>query len=420
MFSKGRVYLIIALFTIGLLLVIEYNKPRDLNWYPSFVSTHSIPYGTLVFNDIIKNKYSDQVFDIKPSPYDFLTAHADVKGSYLFADRKVEFGDQEINRLLRWVGRGNQLVVASNSFEDYLLDTLQVQTARIYGQIDQLTTHYHELVHPKLARSDPYIFDKNDHEQYFNEFNPNQWRILGTISNAKKINGKYDIGSKPVANIISRKFGKGEVILSTFPEAFTNYFILKDENSTYTSGVLSYIEPFMPVYVDAYHKSGKSQYTSPMHLFLSQPALKWGYYIALIGVLLYIIFEGKRKQRAIEVIRPLQNQTLAFTRTIADLYYKKQDAKSISEYQINNFLQYLKVHFYLGDIAREEDFYNNLASRSHHTTKEIKRLFNLIEQFRNATIVSAHELKILNASIEKFKNKAQTKPSKRLKPATTF
>jgi len=51
--KKFNIYLIIAVFTVVLLLVLQYNKPKDLNWFPSFVSHHKIPFGTYVLNELM-------------------------------------------------------------------------------------------------------------------------------------------------------------------------------------------------------------------------------------------------------------------------------------------------------------------------------------------------------------------------------
>ncbi len=93
-----------------------------------------------------------------------------------------------------------------------------------------------------------------------------------------------------------------------------------------------------------------------MYIFLNRKELKWAYYIALIGCLLYILFEGKRKQRAIAVITPLKNQTLSFVRTIANMYYEKGESTEIAQHKIDYFLEYIRTRFYLQTIKRKEEF----------------------------------------------------------------
>ena len=322
----------------------------------------------------------------------------------MFINEDIKFGETELNRLLDWASKGNSLFIASRDFEDQLLDTLHLNTASLYSGIENVRSHRHHLFNPNLATKDGYLFKKEDYVTYFMEYGTREMTVIGTVANVNKSNTSKEVFN----NVVKCKFGDGEIILSSFPKAFTNYFILKDDNKDYTAGLLSYLDGSRNIYMDNHYKSGKSVYTSPMHIFLNTKELKWAYYLVLIGALIYLIFEGKRKQRAIPVILPLKNQTLAFTRTIADMYYEKREAKPIAEHKIANFLEYIRSRFHLGTIQREKDFYVNLASRSGHSAEEIQRLIAFLEQLRNQVTVTDNELKELNTSIEKFKKRANT------------
>lgn len=402
--KKGSVYIVIALLTVALLMLLQFNTPRKVNWFPSYVSTHKIPYGTFVLSDIMHELFGEKIIPINVPPFDFLSAEKEVQGTYMFINEDVKFGETELNLLLDWTSKGNSLFIASRDFEQKLLDTLHLNTASLYSGIENVRSHRHRLVHPKLGTKDGYVFKKEDYINYFMEYGTREMTIIGTVANLNKSNTSKEVFN----NVIKRKFGEGEIILSTFPKAFTNYFILKDENKDYTAGLLSYLDKSRNIYMDNNYKSGKSVYTSPMHIFLNTKELKWAYYLVLIGALIYIIFEGKRKQRAIPIVLPLKNQTLAFTRTIADMYYERKEAKPIAEQKIINFLDYIRSRFHLGTIQREKEFYVNLASRSGHKVEEIQRLFAFLERLRNQGTVSDNELKELNASIEKFKERAKT------------
>ena len=156
--------------------------------------------------------------------------------------------------------------------------------------------------------------------------------------------------------------------------------------------------------MDNFHKSGKSFYTSPMYLFLNTKEFKWAYYLILIGSLIYIIFEGKRKQRAIPVVTPLKNQTLAFTRTIADMYYEKGQPELMTKHKIDYFLEYLRsrLHVSTQNLA-DETFLRNLALRSNMELEDVKNLMALIGKLKAKQHVTETELKDLNKKIQAFK-----------------
>ncbi|WP_047414274.1 DUF4350 domain-containing protein [Cellulophaga sp. Hel_I_12] len=404
MLKKNLVYIIIGTLTFALILFLEYNKKEEINWFPSYVTHHKIPFGTKVLSDIIQTKFKS-IQEVERPPFEFLKNNSDTTSTYLFVNNSVSFGDDELADLLEWTAKGNTLFIASSNFEDSLLDTLGLATESLFGDEGLAHEFQHKLVNPNLALKRNFSYEKSYSTMYFSALDTLNSIVVGEVSNASDENNDFEIHP----SIIKQDFGAGTLILSTFPIAFTNYFILKDENSAYTAGLLSYLDWEQPLYIDTYYKSGKKFYTSPMYIFLNTKELKWAYYLILIGVLLYVIFEGKRKQRAIPVVNPLVNQSLAFTRTIADMYFEKGERSAIANHKIAYFLEEIRTNFYLNTETQNEEFYKNLAARSHHSFEEIEALFNLINSVKNKTILTDDALIALNSSLEKFKAKAHGK-----------
>lgn len=404
MSKKNNTYIIIIVATIALMMALQYNKPKDLNWFPSYVTQHKIPYGTYVLNELMGQLFSNTQ-QVSQPPFEYLSDNFDAHGTYFMINDNIEFGRSELELLLDWTAEGNTLFIASSSFEEILLDTLNLSTSGLFAGFGDEQKQIHQLVHPKLNPEELYPFAKNDYSNFFKTIDTLNTTVVSLVDNYEDslaVNKKHFDG-------IRQDFGEGEIILSTFPKAFTNYFILKDSNREYTVGLLSYIDSSRPVYIDNHYKAGKKFYTSPMYIFLNTKEFKWAYYLVLIGALVYVLFEGKRKQRAIPVVTPLKNQTLAFTRTIAGMYYEKGQRRPIAEHKIDQFLEYIRSQFYMGTVSREEEFYRNLASRSSHTLEEIKKLFTFLDTIRNKNEISDADLQKLNTSIEKFKHKADGK-----------
>ncbi|WP_339713240.1 DUF4350 domain-containing protein [uncultured Kriegella sp.] len=403
--KKANVYIVISVFTLIVLMLLQYSRPKEINWFPSFVSQHKIPFGTFVLNDVMEKMFQGQTQQVNKPPFEFLNAEENNAGTYFFVNDKVEFGEAELHTLLDWTSKGNTLFIASAGFEEQLTDTLHLKTSGLYADFGEEQKQRHRLTNPQLQSEDGYIFDKDSHSLYFKSIDTLNTKIVGEVSSVSK----NDSLAKKQCNVLRQSFGQGQIILSTFPKAFTNYFILKDNNKNYTAGLLSYLDASQPIYVDNHYKSGKSFYTSPMYIFLNTKEFKWAYYLVLFGALLYVVFEGKRKQRAIPVVMPLQNQTLAFTRTIADMYFEKGEQKSIIEHKIAYFLEYIRTHFYLNTLKQDDVFYQHLAMRSNHSKEEIIALFSYIDQLNASTEPTDDALKKLNSLIEKFKAKAHGK-----------
>ena len=144
----------------------------------------------------------------------------------------------------------------------------------------------------------------------------------------------------------------------------------------------------------------------------SNKALKWAYYIMLISVLFYVVFEGKRKQRAIPIVNPLRNQTVDFARTIANMYYEKGKHKEMVNHITNHLLEYIRVHFHLQTSNIDDTFIDHLAARSNNTVEDTSELFKTIESFNKKTQINNIELERLNTLIENFKSKNTWKITK--------
>lgn len=407
MSKRGKLYIALAVLAIISIVAIEMTKPKQINWFPSYAVHHKIPFGSYVFNEQLK-RVADDVTIVERPPFEYLMNN-DISGTYLFYNGGIEFGKDELNRLLDWVSKGNTLMVSAVGFESKLLDTLNLDT-RSVNIIDNFNNEYQvKLVNPLLEDNNSYKYDRPTTFYHFNKIDTLNTAVIGLIDSYRGENKPME--DSLVSNI-KQPFGDGEIILNTFPQAFSNYFILQSPNQNYTAGILSYIDTNKPIYVDTYYKTGKTFYTSPMYLFLNTKSLKWAYYLVLIGALVYIIFEGKRKQRAIPIVKPLKNQTVDFTRTIANMYYESGKHKDIAQHKINHFLEYIRNTLHLSTSEINNSFIKNLAARSNNTVEDTQTLFKLISSLSEKIEINTLELERLNTLIEQFKSHNQWKKTK--------
>ena len=407
MSKRGKLYIALAVLAIISIVAIEMTKPKQINWFPSYAVHHKIPFGSYVFNEQLK-RVADDVTIVERPPFEYLMNN-DISGTYLFYNGGIEFGKDELNRLLDWVSKGNTLMVSAVGFESKLLDTLNLDTKSV-NIIDNFNNEYQvKLVNPLLEDNNSYKYDRPTTFYHFNKIDTLNTAVIGLIDSYRGENKPME--DSLVSNI-KQPFGDGEIILNTFPQAFSNYFILQSPNQNYTAGILSYIDTNKPIYVDTYYKTGKTFYTSPMYLFLNTKSLKWAYYLVLIGALVYIIFEGKRKQRAIPIVKPLKNQTVDFTRTIANMYYESGKHKDIAQHKINHFLEYIRNTLHLSTSEINNSFIKNLAARSNNTIEDTQTLFKLISSLSEKIEINTLELERLNTLIEQFKSHNQWKKTK--------
>lgn len=404
MLTKKSKILIIALVTIiGLLTFLEATEPEPINWFPSYAKTDKIPLGTFVSYNILKETFTEKKLkDVNQPPYEFLSDNDTVSGTYFFVNGSIGFDDSELERILSWVEKGNTLFVSSKTISANLLDTLSIKTDNLISLDDISTQPMVELVNKNLKVEEPYHYDKDIYNPYFSEIDTLKATVLGVT---QLYNDTLEI-KKPKLNYIKQSFGDGKILLHTFPEAFGNYFMLTDSNYIYTQNLLSYIDPTKKILWDNHYKSGKTFITSPLYFLLQNRYLKWAYYSLLIGVLLFVIFEGKRKQRSIPIIEPLKNQTLAFTRTISAMYFEKEKHKEIVEKQHLLFLDYIHHQLRIPTSSIDDKTLLDISARSNNDIEDTKVLFKYFEELSRKRIITKEEVVRLYNMISEFKNKS--------------
>ncbi|WP_233195789.1 DUF4350 domain-containing protein [Aquimarina sp. MAR_2010_214] len=403
MTKSSKIAIIIIIAAIGLLTYLEASEPEPVNWYPSYAKTDKIPLGSFVSYNLIKESFgTKQVQDINQPPYEFLKDNDSVLGTYFFINGSINFDKNELNTILKWVENGNTLFVSAKTIENRLLDTLNIETGNLISINEISTKPLVELVNTELKAKSPFLYDRDIYNPHFNELDTVNTTILGI---SQLYNDTLKI-KDPKVNYIQQSFGKGKILLHTFPEAFGNYFMLKDKNYQYTQNLLAYINPNQKILWDNYYKSGKTFYTSPLFLLLNNRYLKWAYYFVLIGVVLFVIFEGKRKQRSIPIIEPLKNQTLSFTKTISGMYFEKGKHKEIATKQNLLFLDYVRNVLRIPTNELNEKTIIDIAARSNNSIEDTKILFKYFEELNKKVKIEKEELIQLYELINVFKSQS--------------
>ncbi|CAL65975.1 DUF4350 domain-containing protein [Christiangramia forsetii] len=387
-------------FGLFLLLVIslawlESSEPEPINWNSSYTAKDKIPLGAYIFYESWKTSTKDSIQDIKIPPYEYLHSSPE-NGTYFFLNNYVNFDDNELDELLEWVSRGNKLFVSAYSFGENLSDTLNIEISTYIATSKDLKTRpSFNLVNPDLQFEQALEFDQDLLATYFSEIDTLNNIVLGTSSFGKK-------EPEEKINFIKTGFGDGEIYLHTAPQAFSNYFLLKNENYRYSEALLSYLSN-RNILWDSYYKSGKGFFSSPLYILLNNRPLKWAYYFVIIAAILFILFEGKRKQRSIPVVEPLQNKSFEFTQTMAHLYLEQKKYHELGLKKITLFMEFIRNRYRLDPSVINDSFYRDLAAKSENSLERTKRLFEIIYNFQENKENNKDRFFELSKSINTFK-----------------
>src|SRR5690606_11915376 len=229
----------------------------------------------------------------------------------------------------------NTVFISSRSIGYILGDSLKIESTSNYNILE-------EEIHPKffsptLKQDSLPAYKKGVFKTYFTKIDTLKTTALGYYDREDSAIGEL--------NYVKVNFGKGQFLIHNLPEAFSNYYLLKN-NEQYAGSVFSYIDADK-IYWDEYLKSGRKVVTSPMRFVLDQAPLTWAYYVLNGGLLIFVLFKGKREQRIVEVIKPLENTSVEFTKTIGDLYFQHKDFSDIIAKKITYFMESLRSKYYL-------------------------------------------------------------------------
>lgn len=399
MSKSYKILLAVFLILLAGLVFLEASKPTPINWFPSYANTDKIPLGSLVFfENLQKSKLN--IREVNNPPYQFLQEE-NLEGNYFFLNNNLFLDKAELSKMLAWAEKGNTLFFAGSNFSGSLLDTLKLEM-KSKRSIDKIKTipHY-TFSNPKLKSDSIYSYKRDKELVYFNKIDTSNQKILGFAS--LEIKNKHLQDS--LVNFLEVPFGEGKILLHSNPELFSNYFMLLGNNYTYANSAMAYLDQDKPLYWDNHYKSGKKINTSPLYILLNNRYLKWAYYFILIGALLFIYFEGKRKQKSIPIVKAPENKTYDYTRTVAGMYLEEKQHLEIAQKQIEQFRRFLREKFHLNPAESKTMDFSEISQKTGVDLDLTKQLFSQINKIEKAEKISEARLKALTQTIIKFKNK---------------
>jgi hypothetical protein len=246
------------------------------------------------------------------------------------------------------------------------------------------------MANPHLGDSAAYPMKKSTVDGYFRKLDTARAEVLGRNSRGR-------------VNYVRYRMGSGQLLLHAAPLAFTNYFILQDSNSVYVEKAFSYLpRPSEAVYWDEYYKIGRGGASTPLRVILSKPALRAAYFIALAGILLYVFFQTKRRQRIIPVIDMPRNASMDFVETVSRVYFNQGNHLHIAQKKLSYLLDHIRSRFGLQTQMLDGHFEERLTHKSGYPPDKVRVLVSVINQVRQANQMTAAELMQFSRLIDDF------------------
>lgn len=389
---KDWKYILYITVAFGLFIVIKLLSPKQYDWRITYAHEDKNPYGAFALNNLLDSFFPREgihhsyktLYEIKDS--------LEPQSNILIVSTNFNGAEEDTNVLLKHVGGGATAFISAQYFQGHFADTLDISTYDYFfkGQdiFSKKDTVALKFTNPSLDTAKGFFYRRDNIHNYFSHFDTTRTMVIAR-------NERH----MPVT--IRVKWGDGNFILNCTPLVFSNIYLLSGNNDEFVSTLFSYL-PHTAIEWTEYYHLGRMEVSTPLRFILMNETLRWAYYIIIISILLFMIFELKRKQRIIPVIKPLANTTLEFVTTIGNLYYQRSEHKNIAEKKIHFLTDQIRIKHWLNTSKLDEHFVQALARKTGKAETEVDDLVRSIVSIQAKDRISAGELIDFNKKIEKF------------------
>jgi hypothetical protein len=396
---------IVLLFITG-----RSDRNRQFNDRVTLRRQDKIPYATYVaFRNLPELFPGARVLVSKKEPgyWDSVSVYDKQQAFICITDR---FGadESEMNKLLAFARSGNDVFISAryiSSVADEFLQCGSSATEYLYSTGDNTEKTRFTLNTPPFTDTVHYTYPGRTFYSYFSHVDTTTTQVLG-----------FDDSGRP--DFIRLSTGKGHFYIHLEPLAFSNYFLLHEQNIGYYEKALSVISPDVTKIVwDEYYLNKAADYNPPkkkgwMSVLMSVRNQDGNYpfraaFWLLMGILiLYVLMEMRRRQRLIPVIKKPLNDSLDFVKTIGRLYYDRSDHRNLCRKMSAYFLEFVRSSYKLPTGLLNEDFIRMLHYKSGVPEKEVADIVTFIKYLEQGESVNEKQLASFHKRLESFYQKA--------------
>lgn len=389
-----RLYLIGSAVVLTLYFIAQYYRPKPTNWTPTYLKEDKIPFGLYILHQQL-----GQIFPGAEVKTSRLPVYNTLKGknykhtTYFLIAGTVKCDGLDYKEMVNYMQQGNSIFIAAFDMDKKLSDVLKLKINSSFNYTKKKSEAIN-FVNPYLKNNTPYVFDKGLGDQYFSRIDTSRVTVLGR-------NGNGDI------NFIKYTFGKGGLYILPNPQLLANYNLLNPRGAEYAARALSCLPASSQVIWDESNTRGSIDNHSILRVLFKHDQLRWAYYLAIAGLLLFVLFEAKRRQRIIPVMEPLKNTSVDFVKVVGKVYYQQRDNKDIVSKKISYFLEYIRTTYRLKTTQIDEELISSVILKSGVHEDVVRPLFVAINHLDHAERINDNELINLNKLTEKFYKQAQ-------------
>jgi hypothetical protein len=308
---------------------------------------------------------------------------------------------KDVIALKDFIRDGNDVLILASDFNETMHDYFDFESTYNFHQLNNtISFETDDLIDLEKYKSKRLALHVNS----FTKYDTSRATVLGTNADG-------------TSNFIKMKYGKGSLYLHLYPEVATNFFLVEQNNYTYTEKVLSFlprnsnhlliVTPRPSSSNGSYDTSsgGSSNNASEGGFFSfirNNPNLFAAFLIGLLIFGLLIIFGFKKRQREIPIIPPVTNSTLDFAKTMGDLYFNSKNNIDLAHKKIIFWQEHVRTKYQIPTHTMGKDFWEKLSKKSGATQENLHQLERSIAMVKTQSQISDKLLIQLNNSIDQF------------------
>ncbi|WP_143884882.1 hypothetical protein [Chryseobacterium binzhouense] len=379
-----KIYAVIFIIIMVILALFELNKKEVLDWRKNFDVNKKSPFGLFVFNQESKDLFKNKLTKVNLSPYNYYSQNnpaKDNKHNILIIESEIDA--ESWYKILKQAEKGSNVMVIASRVPKAISDSIGFYMSQISFEDNNVL----KLTDEKYV-DDSLKLDKFPSGKGFSYIKP-KVQVLG-----KTVEEDNDVQ----ANFIKAPFGKGYIFVHSEPLFITNYYLLKPQNLKYAENIFSYLNENETLW---FTEANTTESSWSLRFILSNPPLKYAWWVFLGGMVLFIFFNAKRKQRIVPVIEPLRNTSADFVKSIGNLYLQEGDFHDMMAKKAQYFLNKVRIDLLIDTQNLDGDFAKKLHLKTGKPIEMIEEAVVLMKKAQDPyASVMKEDLAKMNALLD--------------------
>lgn len=369
------------------------KREKTFDWEKHYEHNKDQPYDLIVFHELLREKEGG--LDLLTNNFERKMSQAE-NANYIQIGSYIQLDSSKIGELKRFVHRGNNAYLVSESTPYYLFRSLY----------DGFSYPYYS---DTGAISIEVSFEGSEQLYAFEHINQGEpgyyyWSHMRAADTLFSDTAGYPEAisyfNDTCVNFYKVSFGEGAFYFHTQPVLFTNIMLKETSGFEHLQRVFQELNSGVSYWDISYrYRQPRSKYSGSrgggnggsgvssdgddtphqsqalMRMMFSDISLQWGWLVLLTTILLFILFRSKRKQRVIPVLPLNRNESLDFARNVGNLYFTSKNHKHIALEMYNIFLADARNRYQIDTNQAPEKIFKQLTKRSGLDQTTMDKLF---------------------------------------------